>query len=185
MDARVERTRLALQSALFALARERPLDEVSVADIAATAGVNRSSFYQHYSDKETLLADALDAAAEHASTGLPSVVPAEAAPPKALHDYLEHLAENAEVYRRVLGATGSAVVMARLRTRLEKIVIQGISANETPAFANLPVDVVAAGIAGSALGVIESWLSRDPLPSVAIATDWVWRILLGPGLPPR
>ncbi len=61
MDVRVARTRKRLQEALFALARERGLDDVSVSDIAEHAGVNRSTFYQHYSDKETVLADALDA----------------------------------------------------------------------------------------------------------------------------
>ena len=60
MDARVVRTRRSLQESLFALARERPLEELTVADIVQRAGVNRSSFYQHYADKDTLLADAID-----------------------------------------------------------------------------------------------------------------------------
>ena len=63
MDPRIARTRQSLQAALFELARERGLDEITVADIAERAGVNRSSFYQHYSDKDTLLADAIDAVA--------------------------------------------------------------------------------------------------------------------------
>ncbi|WP_234660931.1 TetR/AcrR family transcriptional regulator [Agromyces marinus] len=181
MDVRVERTRRALQEALFALAREHPLEEVTVAEIVTRAGVNRSSFYQHYSDKETLLADALDAAAGLAGADLPEVAEPLAGPPQALFDYLSHLDENAEVYRRVLGPHGSAVVMARLRGRLEAIVQEGITRSGTPAFEGLPLDVVSAGIAGSALGVIEAWLAREPRPSVAVAADWVWRVLLGPG----
>ncbi|MEZ5190283.1 MAG: helix-turn-helix domain-containing protein [Schumannella sp.] len=64
MDPRIARTRRSLQEALLELARERELDDISVGDVAERAGVNRSSFYQHYADKETLLADALDSAAE-------------------------------------------------------------------------------------------------------------------------
>ncbi|WP_067946292.1 TetR/AcrR family transcriptional regulator [Agromyces sp. NDB4Y10] len=169
MDVRVERTRRALQEALFALAREHPLEEVTVADIATRAGVNRSSFYQHYSDKETLLADALDAAAGLARANLPETPEPTADPPQALVDYLAHLDENAEVYRRVLGPQGSAVVMARLRARIESIVQEGIATSGTPAYEGLPLDVVGAGIAGSALGVIEAWLARDPRPPVATA----------------
>ncbi|WP_291378775.1 helix-turn-helix domain-containing protein, partial [Demequina sp.] len=60
MDVRVERTRRRLQEALFSLARERGLENVAVSDIAERAGVNRSTFYQHYADKDTVLADALD-----------------------------------------------------------------------------------------------------------------------------
>ncbi|WP_430645037.1 TetR/AcrR family transcriptional regulator [Agromyces sp. GXS1127] len=181
MDVRVERTRRALQAALFALAREHPLEDVTVADIVTRAGVNRSSFYQHYSDKETLLADALDAAAEQAGADLPTVAEPLAGPPQALFDYLVHLDENAEVYRRELGPHGSAVVMARLRGRLDSIVQEGITRSGTPAFEGVPLDIVGAGITGLALGVIEAWLARDPRPPVSTAADWVWRMLLGPG----
>ncbi|WP_438854426.1 TetR/AcrR family transcriptional regulator [Agromyces sp. M3QZ16-3] len=183
VDVRVERTRRALQEALFALAREHPLEDVTVADIATRAGVNRSSFYQHYSDKETLLADALDAAAELVDADLPEMTEPLTDPPQALFDYLVHLDENAEVYRRVLGPHGSAVVMARLRGRLESIVQEGIAKTSPPAFEGLPLDVVGAGIAGSALGVIEAWLAREPRPSVETAAGWLWRMLLGPGDP--
>ncbi|WP_022890426.1 TetR/AcrR family transcriptional regulator [Agromyces italicus] len=181
MDVRIERTRRALQAALFDLARERPLDELTVADIAARAGVNRSSFYQHYADKETLLADALDAAAEAAGASVPRVLRPGSAPPQALFDYLRHFDENAEVYRRVLGPQGSAVVMSRLRARLETIVREGIEASGSRVFDGLPLDVVGAGIAGTALGVIEAWLARDPRPPVETAAEWLWRVLLGPG----
>ena len=181
MDVRVERTRRALQEALFALARERSLDELTIADIAARAGVNRSSFYQHYSDKETLLADALDATAEAAGASLPQLDGPMHTPPQALFGFLEHVDENADLYRRVLGSPGSAVVTARLRSRIEVIVGDGIAGSGTRAFEGMPLDVVAAGIAGSALGVIEAWLARDPRPPVETAVDWVWRVLLGPG----
>src|SRR5665811_757073 len=49
-DPRIARTRRMLQTALLDLTREQPLDEITVADIADRAEVNRSSFYQHYSD---------------------------------------------------------------------------------------------------------------------------------------
>ena len=181
MDVRVERTRRALQEALFELARERPLDEVPVAEIAARAGVNRSTFYQHYSDKETLLADALDATAEAAGAALPEFIEPLSDPPQALVAFLQHFEENADLYRRVLGSPGSAVVAARLRRWIETIVGVGVVKSGTRAFDGLPLDVVSAGIAGSVLGVIEAWLARDPSPPAATAADWVWRVLRGPG----
>ncbi len=183
MDPRVARTRTSLQDALLGLARERPLDEITVADVTARAGVNRSSFYQHYSDKETLLADALEAAVDEVSASLDLPTPF-AGPhdgmPEELLIYLAHIAENATVYRRVLGDHGSAVVAARLRVHLERIVRDAVAAAEPEAFADLPLDVVAAGIAGTALGVVTAWLSRNPLPPIETAADWVWRVLIGP-----
>jgi AcrR family transcriptional regulator len=181
MDPRSARTRSSLQEALLALARERELDDIAVADIAERAGVNRSSFYQHYADKETLLADALDAAAEEAGADIPSLSAETLEPPQVLVDYLDHLDQNAALYRRVLGDHGSAVAVARLRSRLEDVVGEGIARSSAPGvFGDLPKDVVAAGIAGSVLGVLGVWLQRDPRPTPHVAAEWLWRVLLGP-----
>ena len=40
--------------------------------------------------------------------------------------------------------------------------------------------MLAAGLTGLALGVVQAWLEREPRPPVATAVDWVWRLLLGP-----
>jgi AcrR family transcriptional regulator len=183
MDVRSERTLRSLQAALLALAKERSLDAITVSDIVARANVNRSTFYQHYSDKETLLVDAIDTATEDAGARLPTIESPLDEPPAALFEYLEHLEENAELYRRVLGASGSTAVATRLRERIRAIALDAITNAGAPGFEGLPFDVLAAGIAGSALGVIEAWLARDPLPPASVASDWVWRVLIGPVRP--
>lgn len=47
-----EQTRRALSSAAVRLVRARGLDEVTVADIAAAAGVSRRTFFNYFSSKE-------------------------------------------------------------------------------------------------------------------------------------
>ncbi|MFF2633450.1 TetR/AcrR family transcriptional regulator [Microbacterium sp. NPDC058021] len=184
MDPRAARTRASLQDALLALARERSLDELTVGDIVQRAGVNRSSFYQHYGDKETLLADALEEALGEVAAPLRAAPRASAPPamPPELMVYLEHVAQNATLYRRVLGDHGSAVVAGRLRARIESIVSDTVGLADPDVFADMPLDVVGAGIAGTALGVIGAWVARDPLPPVEVAAQWLWQILVAPGL---
>ncbi|WP_460774394.1 TetR/AcrR family transcriptional regulator [Microbacterium sp. GXF7504] len=183
MDPRAARTQARLQDSLLELARARPLDEITVGDITEHAGVNRSSFYQHYSDKDTLLADALERVIDDVSGQLRArPAPMPTGMPEELQQYLAHLAANATLYRRVLGEHGSTVVTARLRRHVERIVSELITAVDSPAFTGVPVDVVAAGIAGTALGVITAWISRDPLPPLEEAADWLWRVLTGPGV---
>jgi AcrR family transcriptional regulator len=184
VDPRIARTRRSLQQALLSLAQERELDDISVGDVTERAGVNRSSFYQHYADKETLLADALDAAAEEAGADLPTFDPSAPDPPEVLVSYLEHLEANAALYRRVLGEHGSAVAVARLRSRLEELVAEGISRTGGAASgADLPLDVLAAGIAGSVLGVLSAWLGQQPQPPARVAAGWLWRVVIGPNGP--
>jgi AcrR family transcriptional regulator len=181
MDPRASRTRASLQSALLALAREHALDRISVADIVERAGVNRSSFYQHYADKEVLLAEALESEVAGVSDTIRTSPPTDGTTiPRELYLYLAHIADNAAVYRRVLGDHGSPLVAARLRGQIEHIVRDAVPAANPDAFPGLPLDIVAAGIAGSAFGVLTAWLARDPLPDVDTAAEWLWRVLIGP-----
>jgi AcrR family transcriptional regulator len=180
VDPRIARTRRSLQEALFDLARERGLDEISVADIAERAGVNRSTFYQHYSDKDTLLADAIDAVVELAGTEIPTLDEVTLDPPPILVDYLRHVEENAAVYTRIFGEHGSPVAVARLRERIQTIVIDAVATSHADTFTDVPPDVLAAGLSGSVLGVLEVWLARDPRPPVETAVAWLWKVLLGP-----
>ena len=182
MDSRVARTRTSLQQALLDLALERPLDDITIGSITERAGVNRSSFYQHYSDKETLLADALDAIEVAAGARVPEFTgPLPALAPADLVSYLQHYETHVVLYRRVLLEGGSSVAAGRIRSRLERSAREGTLASGSTAFEGIPIEVIGAGIAGSALAVIENWLARDPLPPVEVAASWVWRVLIGPG----
>ncbi len=180
MDPRIARTRRSLQEALFELARERDLDDISIADIAERAGVNRSSFYQHYSDKDTLLADAIDAVTEEAGAGIPTHYEISPEPPVILIDYLRHVEDNAAVYARVFGEHGSPVALGRLQARIRTIVIDALASNHADTYGDIPPDVLAAGLSGSVLGVLGAWLTRDPRPPVEVAVQWLWQVLLGP-----
>ena len=55
IDPRVKRTRQLLQNAMMELVREKPVESVTVQDIAERAEVNRATFYAHFEDKNALL----------------------------------------------------------------------------------------------------------------------------------
>lgn len=196
MDQRIARTRQSLQQALLVLAREQSLDAISVADIAARAGVHRSSFYQHYADKETLLADAIDAAVddaversqvgELARTAM--TPPDEAAILGTLEVFLEHASANASLFRRVLGPHGSALATARMRDRIDGIVRDGIEqargAGSVPS-SDVPVDLEVAAVSGAAIAAVARWLHMRPRPAPTQAAAWIWTLLSTSLIPVR
>ena len=193
VDPRVLRTRVLLQEALLDLSRERGPDAISVADIADRATVNRSTFYQHYPDRETLLADALDSRAVQAGadlsllpavggTGPGDVVPADLTDTtvvtEALARYAAHVSENAQLYRRALVEGGSPIAVARLRRRITDLAAHALRRHGgLPRLAGLPPEIAAAALAGSLLGVLTAWLEQDPLPPAEDVARWALQAL--------
>lgn len=57
MDARMLRTRAALQTALLALIEHKGFEQISIRDIVAQAGIGYATFFRHYASKEALLED--------------------------------------------------------------------------------------------------------------------------------
>lgn len=118
-DPRVRRTRRLLLDAALALVAEREIGEITITDITRAAGVNRATFYQHYLDKQDLIAQALDDLFDEITTddrafleaGTP---PSFAAmmPPLAL--FFQRLDERGELFRRLLGNTGTTAFSQRL-----------------------------------------------------------------------
>lgn len=178
MDPRAAQTIAALDRAMLDLAAERDIDEIPVTELVARAGVNRSSFYQHYSSREELLAQALDRAAEAAAT-LPAStnLPANGEAPAQLVEFLQHFADHAAIYRRALGPRGSTLVAARVKARTYDLAREGIQLTVSGPDEILPLDVQAAGVAGALLGALEAWLNRDPLPGPETAGRWILRLL--------
>ncbi len=181
MDPRFARSRAVLHEAIIALAGERALDDITVADITARAGVNRSTFYQHFSDKGALLADALAAAADVAAGSLREMgrtEPSDPMPP-ALLAYLEHIRDHAALYRRVLGDHGSGVVASQLRGHIGAIAIDVVGRVVPEGAFTVPTDVVGEAYGGIALGVVTAWLRHEPLPDVSVAATWLWSMVNG------
>jgi AcrR family transcriptional regulator len=183
-DPRTIRSRKLLQDALLAALRVAPDEPVTVAELTERAGVNRSTFYQHYRDVDALLADALDTRALAAGADV-TTIPADALdaeePPAALVAYFEHVAEHREVYLVSLGAKGSPATSVRLRNRMIDVIAEALRHHlaDPPGAPSL---VVASAMAGSLLGVMTCWVERMPEVPAQEAATWAWRaITAAPG----
>lgn len=179
MDPRAAHTQARLRSAILALAAERPITEITVIDIITAAGLNRSSFYQHFDTREELLAAALEhIEVEMAHADEPVIITDNTQPPAELVRFMRHFADNRALYLGVFGPRGSALVIARVRARMLTFVRDGMELSPgNPPLAGLPLGIAAAGTSGALLGVIEAWLAEDPTPPPEVAAEWAWRVL--------
>lgn len=58
MNIRTQRTKTALREALLACMREKPVTEITAAEICERAGLNRATFYNHYKDVAGIVREA-------------------------------------------------------------------------------------------------------------------------------
>lgn len=48
MDLRIKKTKRAIRTAFYELIKEKPLEKITVTEIAARAEINKATFYAHY-----------------------------------------------------------------------------------------------------------------------------------------
>ena len=65
VNRRVQFTKTALRDAMIELICEKPLTSITVKDVCARADINRSTFYLHYKDVDSLLVAVEDYAIEY------------------------------------------------------------------------------------------------------------------------
>jgi TetR/AcrR family transcriptional repressor of nem operon len=75
--ARASENRDAIEKAAAALVRARGFDQMSVAEVAATAGLTHGALYSHYGSKEALAEAATKRAFEDTVQGLTGLAPTE------------------------------------------------------------------------------------------------------------
>lgn len=150
-DKRAERTRLALRNAFFELVLSQPYSKIKIADVIARADVGRSTFYEHYKNKDDLL---------YASLQWPMTVLASAMlPPGKVLDVqgiLEHFWQNRSVARPIL--TGST--RKHVSRCLSQILVKQLHSMSSPAQNRyVPVSAIAQALAATQLSLLSDWLT--------------------------
>jgi AcrR family transcriptional regulator len=156
-DPRAERVRTLLRDAAFALAHERPVDEITVGDLVARAGVSRQVFYQHFSDRDDAVSTAFAVAFAAAAADIEGDARAR------ITRLFEFAAEHRAMYRNVVPSAVTQRVVAAFRAELlpacEEIAAQGIRI--VGAVADIPQESVSRFLVGGFQEVLRSWM-EDP-----------------------
>jgi AcrR family transcriptional regulator len=121
LDRRVQRTRDALRAAMITLLEERGWDDINIQDLCELANVGRSTFYLHFQNKEELLVGGFD--------DLRAWVRMQAAQRKTEADampfvrgLIEHVYEQRNLFRSIIGKRSGHVVQKRFREMVCRLV---------------------------------------------------------------
>lgn len=154
-DRRIERTREALEGAFIRLIFDgRHYDRITIAELIARAGVGRSTFYEHYRNKDELLA----ATIRYPFAGVAAAVDAEAQV-ATLRDALLHFERNRVHAKAVFAGAARRRIVRVLASMLEERLRARARANGVVASAT--VGIVATALAEGMLATVVAWLGGD------------------------
>jgi len=161
IDPRAERVRTRLREAAFALAHERPVDQMTVGDIVARASVSRQVFYQHFTDRDDAVATAFTVAFA-AATADTAVGDDARARILRLFDFA---AEHRSIYRNIVPSAVTQRVVTAFREELQPACLQ-IAKQGMPfvsPVAGLTPESVSRFLVGGFVEVLRSWMENpDP-----------------------
>jgi len=170
MDARWQRSRSKLTTAVLALASTQSADNLTASSIAAHAGVHRSTFYEHATSPMDLLQSALSEELDAIRARyLDNAGPDDAmtAVTNATVDVLIHADRHAAIYRAGLKLSLHSMLSEHFQESTRVLLRHG--AIQIPGDADAPgvAASVARFFADGTVGIIAVWLDgsepRDPL----------------------
>ncbi|GHO49727.1 TetR/AcrR family transcriptional regulator [Ktedonospora formicarum] len=163
-DRRSTRTQRLLGEALVALLLEKRYDAITVQDILERADIGRSTFYEHYWDKEDLLTsqaewlvESLGNQFEQSSKSHPHD-PSVWLPSLAL---FEHIATHYHHYQALLRGGAVTIFTQTLQQQLRMRVRTQLQATWTRSNEEDVLDAVASYVVGTFVTLMQWWLDSE------------------------
>jgi AcrR family transcriptional regulator len=163
-DARAVRTREALRRALLELLEQKALENISIRDIAAQAGVSYTTFFRHHTTKEALLDEiAAEQMQRFVELGWPNIQASETrAASVALFTYVD---EHRQLWSTLLTGGAASALREELLSSARALATQ----KELPG-SWLPADLAVVFAVSSTIELLAWWLRQEnPLPIEQVA----------------
>lgn len=150
-DPRRRRTRQDLLAAFFSLVLSRRYHEIRVADVLSRSGVGRSTFYEHFSNKDALLSASLEG---------PFQILANLVRPEAdanrVQGILEHFWDNRALARSLFQGAALRIVRRTLVGHVEAALDR-----DQRSRLRIPLRLAAHSLADGMFSPIVAWLSGE------------------------
>ncbi|MBP8019299.1 MAG: TetR/AcrR family transcriptional regulator [Hylemonella sp.] len=157
-DRRIQKTKTALRDAILTLMASKGWDDLGVQEICDQANVGRSTFYLHYQGKDDLLSEGMNDLRDRlilqaADLDRPGF--------RFLPGLLDHMAEQREVFRSVVGRRSGQSVARRFKEMVSQLVEAELTRLQISSTVRPWVPRYMAG------GVMEamSWWVDSPVPA--------------------
>ncbi|MGK9147680.1 TetR/AcrR family transcriptional regulator [Plantibacter flavus] len=190
MDPRQARTRRSLRDAIYVLAAEKPIEQVTVAEVARAASITRDTFYRHAPTPVHLLADFLGEELDEflaAHADLPDRSDTELSVfDESERDLLQHVAGHATIYRNAMSPRLVGPLRDALINRIENALTHHLTRHphiapmrEAGISPERHARMLVAYAGTGTVGAIEEWLLSGDLDDIDAAARTI--IAASPG----
>lgn len=143
MDKRVIKTKKNLYESLLQLMKENSFEEIKVSDICHNALTNRSTFYDHFSDKYDLLSSFINDLREELKTDLDKLEKSNISSReyylKMIELFLNNIDEKIDIYNAILKRNNHNIVIDLVYDTLYKYIGKEIAENKD---STIPTEII-------------------------------------------
>ncbi|MFJ3307502.1 TetR/AcrR family transcriptional regulator [Streptomyces sp. NPDC086549] len=184
IDPRITRTTRAFEQAIVDLAAQRPVSQITVAELADRAGVTRATFYNRYSTPLDLLIQVLYADLErgHRREEERRAQGGYSAPELlrlATEEVADHVERYMAVYRHALEDPADSGVYEALVRHFSEYALAFMARSDRPGLPDANRRVIAQFMAHGFAGAIRAWLddpsvTKDDMVDASVACAPAW-----------
>lgn len=145
IDLRIIKTKKNLYEGLLTLMKERTFEEIKVSDICSAALTNRSTFYDHFSDKYELLDSLINDLEEDLVSKLEeneNYNNAKEYYMQMIEIFFDHISNNINVYSLVLKKNNNSIVMDMANDAIYRDVENHIRKSNKILNTEIPVEII-------------------------------------------
>lgn len=162
-DLRVIKTKKNLYEGLLSIMKDKPFEEIKVSEICSVALTNRSTFYDHFSDKYELLASLIKDLEEELTKKLEQNKNLETEKDyymKMIELLFDHISENISIYSSIIRNNTNSIANDMFKDTLVKDVEKHIKSSHAN-HGNIPIEIITIFYVSAVINVCVYYIS-DP-----------------------
>lgn len=161
-DLRVRKTKKSLYEALLTIMKEKSFEEIKVSDICNMAMTNRSTFYDHFTDKYELF----DSLIKDLEIELITKLEKNISYNNSKEYYMnmikllfDHISENMDVYSSIINKNRNSIIMDMVYNTLVRDVKEHLIRTDIDAI--IPVEIVSSFYVSGVINVCMDYFRND------------------------
>jgi AcrR family transcriptional regulator len=180
-DRRIQRTRGLLQEALVELILEKGYEAITIQDILDRANVGRSTFYEHFYDKDDLLLSGFEHLRDDFEQYLAGQAISGESPWQLSLSMFRHAEEHRPLYQAMAGKQGGNMAVGHIQKYLTHYLYDHLKTLLLQRNKNMPADILTQYIVSAFTGLLTWWLDNKPVYT-AEQMNAFFRQLVEPGV---